>query len=388
MKQLSKILVIDDEPFVCDMIQSILEDEGYQVRTVNSGKEAIALIDKMPDFHLILSDMNMPDISGLDIIEQLKSKNIDIPIMILTGNNEISVAIKAIQSGASDYLLKDENIHETVVMAVKRVFEKHQLKTDLAQKNNELEQKNKELIESNRLKNDFLGIAAHDMRTPLYGIKGLSDLLLDGTKGQVSDDQKTYLSLISHSVEEMLVLINDLLDISRIESGKLNILTAKASLKTLIENRLQYHQVVANKKNIAIQKDYHTSGVFSFDVNRISQVFDNLMSNAIKYSPFDTTIYVSLKQLESEIAVSVTDEGPGISKKDQTRMFGHFQKLSARPTGGEKSIGLGLAIVKKIIDAHQGRLEVHSDLGEGATFLFALPVQNGLKVSYEKFVTH
>ncbi|ETR74572.1 MAG: signal transduction histidine kinase [Candidatus Magnetoglobus multicellularis str. Araruama] len=262
MKQLSKILVIDDEPFVCDMIQSILEDEGYQVRTVNSGKEAIALIDKMPDFHLILSDMNMPDISGLDIIEQLKSKNIDIPIMILTGNNEISVAIKAIQSGASDYLLKDENIQETVVMAVKRVFEKHQLKTDLAQKNNELEQKNKELIESNQLKNDFLGIAAHDMRTPLYGIKGLSDLLLDGTKGQVSDDQKTYLSLISHSVEEMLVLINDLLDISRIESGKLNILTAKASLKTLIENRLQYHQVVANKKNIAIQKDYHTSGVF------------------------------------------------------------------------------------------------------------------------------
>ncbi|ETR74573.1 MAG: hypothetical protein OMM_06245 [Candidatus Magnetoglobus multicellularis str. Araruama] len=98
------------------------------------------------------------------------------------------------------------------------------------------------------------------------------------------------------------------------------------------------------------------------------------MSNAIKYSPFDTTIYVLLKQLESEIMVSVRDEGPGISQKDQTRMFGHFQKLSARPTGGEKSIGLGLAIVKKIIDAHQGRLEVHSDLGEGATFLFALPV--------------
>jgi signal transduction histidine kinase len=359
------------------MLQAILEGESYIVKTFTCGLDALNFIRDNQNIQLILSDMNMPDINGLELIHQLKSEIADIPIIILTGNNEISIAIKAMHSGASDYLLKDENIEETVVMSVKRVFEKHQLQMDLAQKNAELEQKNKELIESNKLKNNFLGIAAHDMRTPLYGIKGLAELLLDGSKGEMSEDQKTYISLISHSVEEMLILINDLLDISKIESGKLEILPRMNSITALVKNRLQFYSVMAAKKNIIVHTHFQPINDFSFDANRISQVFDNFMSNAIKYSPFDKEIHVSIEVKDNEVMVHIRDQGPGISKEDQSRLFGEFQRLSARPTGGEKSVGLGLAIVKKIVNAHNGRLDVISKLDEGSTFSFILPYDTG-----------
>jgi signal transduction histidine kinase len=377
IQDVKNILVVDDDPFVCDMLQAILEGESYIVKTFTCGLDALNFIRDNQNIQLILSDMNMPDINGLELIHQLKSEIADIPIIILTGNNEISIAIKAMHSGASDYLLKDENIEETVVMSVKRVFEKHQLQMDLAQKNAELEQKNKELIESNKLKNNFLGIAAHDMRTPLYGIKGLAELLLDGSKGEMSEDQKTYISLISHSVEEMLILINDLLDISKIESGKLEILPRMNSITALVKNRLQFYSVMAAKKNIIVHTHFQPINDFSFDANRISQVFDNFMSNAIKYSPFDKEIHVSIEVKDNEVMVHIRDQGPGISKEDQSRLFGEFQRLSARPTGGEKSVGLGLAIVKKIVNAHNGRLDVISKLDEGSTFSFILPYDTG-----------
>lgn len=134
---------------------------------------------------------------------------------------------------------------------------------------------------------------------------------------------------------------------------------------------------MAAKKNIIVHTHFQPINDFSFDANRISQVFDNFMSNAIKYSPFDKEIHVSIEVKDNEVMVHIRDQGPGISKEDQSRLFGEFQRLSARPTGGEKSVGLGLAIVKKIVNAHNGRLDVISKLDEGSTFSFILPYDTG-----------
>jgi len=232
----------------------------------------------------------------------------------------------------------------------------------------------KKVVELDGLKNKFLGMAAHDLRNPLSSIGGLSQLILDEELGTVPEDQKEFLKMINETSEEMLVIVNDLLDISVIESGHFDLDLRKGSLGAQVSDRIRINQIIADKKNITVQLDLQDTPEIMFDHNRINQVLDNLLGNAIKFSKSDQSIYVSLSKHNDTVTVSVRDEGPGISEEDQKKLFGEFQKLSAQPTGNEKSTGLGLAIVKKIIEAHEGTIEVTSHLGEGTAFSFTLPV--------------
>lgn len=376
-----KILVVDDDDFVTAVLTEILESEGYIVKTAENGIDALEKYSADPDIEMIISDMNMPEMDGLSLIKELRAKQADIPVIILTVNTEIDIALNAIRHGANDYLLKDENIQDTILISVERVIEKDQLKkqnamlmADLEQKNNELEKSNQELIELNLQKNKFLGIAAHDLRGPLSGIIGMSELLMEPEFGKMNEDQLQYLTMIHTVSYGMINLLDDLLDVSIIESGKLEIVFVKKDLKKLLDERIKLFKFAADKKAIKIFSDFHQVPEIMFDDKRIAQVIDNLMTNAIKFSPQNSNIYVSLSQENDMLKVSVRDQGPGISKQDQSRLFGEFQKLSARPTGGETSTGLGLAIVKKIIDSHQGISEVHSKIGEGAEFSFKIPM--------------
>ena len=232
----------------------------------------------------------------------------------------------------------------------------------------------RDLLELNQLKNKFLGIAAHDLRNPLSSIQGFCSILMDESMGELNEEQSECLSIINNASSSMLDLVNELLDVSVIESGKLALKFESSSLNELLENKIRQNAIISQKKNITIHPDLAELPELVFDRNRIGQVVDNLISNAIKFSPFESNIYIELKRDGNTARISVRDEGPGISPGDQAKLFGEFQKLSARPTGEEKSTGLGLAIVKKIIEAHRGTIEVDSRLGEGSTFSFALPL--------------
>jgi len=249
----------------------------------------------------------------------------------------------------------------------------HNLLKDLILKYSEAEKK---LAELNQLKNKFLGIAAHDLRNPLTSIRGFSEILLSEEAGPVSAEQKEFLEIINKTSDEMLHLVNDLLDVSVIESGKLDLTMRFGSLKKILADRIRLLHAIAEKKNITVEANYGDVPDVRFDASRISQVGDNLIGNAIKFSPNGSRVYVSLQQKERRLQISVRDEGPGLSSEDLQKLFGTFQKLSARPTGGEKSTGLGLAIVKKIIDAHQGEVWAESTPGRGATFSFNLPAED------------
>ncbi|QTA82105.1 Two component system response regulator/histidine kinase [Desulfonema limicola] len=376
-----KILVVDDDNFVKAILTEILESEGCIVKTAEHGIDGLEKYAENPDIDLIISDMNMPEMDGLSLIKELRARQADVPIIILTVNTEIDVALNAIRHGANDYLLKDENIQDTILISVERVIEKYQLKkqnlmlmADLEQKNSELEKSNQELIELNIQKNKFLGIAAHDLRGPLSGIIGMSELLMDPEFGTMNEEQIQYLNMIYTVSNGMINLLDDLLDVSIIESGRLETVFEKNNLKNLLDERIKLFRFAAEKKNIKIFSDFAQVPEIMFDNKRIAQVIDNLMTNAIKFSPQNSNIYVSLLQENDMIKVSVRDQGPGISEQDQSRLFGEFQKLSARPTGGETSTGLGLAIVKKIIDSHHGISEVHSTIGQGAEFSFKIPM--------------
>lgn len=377
-----KILVVDDDQFVREMLAVILDAGGYKVETAENGVEALDKFRSGFGSDVIISDMNMPEMNGNELIKEIRKIDEDIPIIILTGNNEISVAIEAIRSGANDYLQKDENIQDTVVLSVEKAVEKHELKrqnkqllADLARKNEELEKSNLELLELNKLKNKFLGMAAHDLRNPLTSISGLSDILISKAFGDLTGDQKEYLTVINTASNDMLALVNDLLDISVIESGKLDLRVGPVPLRELIEDRIRVASVIAAAKSIAIHTTFTSAVTVNCDRNRIAQVIDNLIGNAIKFSPSGSKVYIALEHNGAKVRVSVKDEGPGIPAGEQSRLFGEFQRLSAQPTGNEKSTGLGLAIVKKIIGAHGGRLEVDSTVGSGSTFSFTLEAQ-------------
>lgn len=375
------ILVADDDPFVRAMLQEILESADYAVQTSDDGSEAFRIWFASPEStDLIISDMNMEKMSGLELIRQVRRYSGDVPIIILTVNDEISVALEAIRSGATDYLLKDENIQETILISVERVIEKDRLKKqnlrlmhELEEKNRELAASNRKLLDLNQQKNRFLGIAAHDLRGPIGGIMGLSEMLMEEGAGKISEDHETFIRTIHSVSKEMLLLLNDLLDVSVIESGRLDIRPETDDLKALLEKRIEINRFAADKKKIRIQTDFSDIPPLPFDAKRISQVFDNYISNAVKFSPINSNIYIKLTQENDFARVTVRDEGPGISEEDRGKLFGEFQRLSARPTAGESSTGLGLAIVKKIIDAHGGKVCAESREGEGAAFSFLIP---------------
>jgi two-component system, sensor histidine kinase and response regulator len=233
----------------------------------------------------------------------------------------------------------------------------------------------RELVELNRLKNRFLGLAAHDLRNPLVSIRGLAEILLCDDCQPLTDMQREFLSTIHSASDGMLTLVNDILDMAVIESGKIKLQVRPGSLRCLIEERMRVNRVLAEKKRIGLEEDLNDLPPLPFDWNRIAQVIDNLVGNAIKFSPFDSNVVVSLTRVNGTAVVCVRDRGPGISQEDQARVFDEFERLSNCPTGGEKSTGLGLSIARQIVEAHRGMMTIESEVGTGTLFSFTLPME-------------
>ena len=238
----------------------------------------------------------------------------------------------------------------------------------------EIKEKNIQLHELNELKNKFLGIASHDLRNPLYMIKTFSEVLKDGTIGEVNEKQKEVSEKIFNASNFMQGLLENLLDISQIESGKIDINKETQDFNASAKQQVELIQLLADKKNIKVHFDPGDLPNVAYDTRAISQVLGNFIGNAVKFSPPDSKVLVTTEKLDKSIRLSVHDEGPGLSKEDQQLLFKEFQTLTARPTGGEKSTGLGLAICKKLIHMHDGQVGVSSELGKGSSFYFSLPI--------------
>lgn len=312
-------------------------------------------------------DIMMPEISGIEGCRRFKEIEDckDIPIIMVTAEKSQEMLQSAFDAGAIDYIRKPLNNVELFA----RIRSALRLKTEMDCCRGHEE----ELVRLNELKNRFLGIAAHDLRNPLQAIKLSSDLLLEGDLPEKK--AKDILEMINSATVRMMGLVENLLDVSVIESGKLELQPKSASLDRLLKERTRLFSIVAERKHIAIHSKLLNLPDFPFDSNRIAQVMDNLLSNAIKFSPVGSDIYVNLAQDGHCAVVSVKDEGPGIAPEEQNRLFVEFQRTCVQPTGGEKSTGLGLAIVKKVVDAHGGEVWVKSSPGSGTTFGFTLPAK-------------
>jgi signal transduction histidine kinase len=231
------------------------------------------------------------------------------------------------------------------------------------------------LIELNDLKNKFLGMAAHDLRSPIAVMRGYLDLFRDGLAGPLDDSQRNMVEMMGKHCERMLGLIDDLLSVSTIESGQITLNKKKVRLQEYLEECRQNHLLLAKTKSIemCLECDEKLPEV-SLDPERVAQVINNLLTNAIKFSHPNTTITIRAFVRGGEVHVAVSDQGQGIPAHEISKIFSFFTKTSVRPTAGESSTGLGLAIAKRMIETHGGKIWVESQPGVGTTFTFTLPV--------------
>jgi len=233
-----------------------------------------------------------------------------------------------------------------------------------------LEASNAELVRLNQEKNDFLGIAAHDLKNPLTVVIGTAGLLK-----VIRDEQKKehLIGNIVNAGTRMLHLIKNLLDANAIEQGRFTSNLERCDLQALLRECMENNSSNATRKEIRLQLETTADCWAKADRNATLQILDNLLSNAVKYSPLKTTVHLRAAIVNGLARVTVRDEGPGISTEDQAKMFGKFTRLTARPTGGESSNGLGLSIVKRLAEAMHGAVRCESQLGEGAAFILEMP---------------
>lgn len=362
---MATILVAEDSMTQQMLMREILERAGHNVLTANNGSDALKIAYKEKP-SLVITDVNMPEMDGYEVCRQLKENKFtcDIPVIFVTSMDDIEDERKGFELGAVDYITKP--ISPSIVQA--------RVKTHLSIKENLRTQTNlnKELRKLNMVKNKFMGIAAHDLRGPIGTIREFAKLIKEAPEDV--EGNKEPLDIIARLSNEMLTLIEDLLDVSVIESGKFDLRLETGNLSDLIDFRVMLQEKTAQSKNILLCRNLANIPEIKFDADRISQVIDNLVSNAIKYSESGTKVQISCAKEDNTIVFAVQDEGRGIPVEDQKKLFGTFEKLSVRPTGDERSTGLGLAIVKKIVEAHKGQINVESEVGKGSTFAVLLPM--------------
>ena len=364
------ILVADDEAATRHMVSKYLKKKGYVVFEAADGFEAFtAILDQTINIAVI--DWMMPGMNGIEVCKKIRDnqKGPYVFIIMLTAKAKNNELIEGFEAGVDEYVLKPVNLQE--LMARINVGAR------IVGLERKLLEKQKELSDNNQMKNKFIGIVAHDLRNPLISIRGFSELLIKDSQN-FTEEQNEFIDIIHATSRNMLAMINDLLDISRIESGNMNLDLQPGSLKLLILERIQIISLQAAKKHITIHKELSTIPEIAFDQHRMGQAVDNLITNAIKFSPSGSNVYLKLKKSKDKVQFDVTDEGPGIPQEEQHLLFSEFHRLSVRPTGGETSTGLGLTIAKKIIEAHNGKIEFESREGRGSTFRLILPLVVGL----------
>jgi PAS domain S-box-containing protein len=231
-------------------------------------------------------------------------------------------------------------------------------------------------VEADRAKTEFVSMVSHELRTPMTSIKGYTDLLLMGSVGSLTDGQERFLSIVRSNVDRLTMLVDDLLDISRIESGRLELTPEPMNLQEAVTRVVASMEARADEKGLILQSQLPTVlPMVRADSDRVVQILTNLVGNACQYTPSGGEVVVSAQAKETEVCISVQDTGIGISPRDQEKIFDRFFRADSPDVQGVSGTGLGLPIVKSLVEMHGGEIWVESELGKGSSFTFTLPTE-------------
>ena len=314
-------------------------------------------------FYIILILTSVLAVFG---IIQLRTRQMNNRNILL--EEQVSLRTKELEANQEELKSRNEELQQQTLWLSAQKEEIENQQTLILGKSQELEVKNKRLVELNQEKNSLVSIVAHDLRSPLAAI--MSALELIKLQPDLTDAEiENLLSSIEDFVHKQLEMINRILDMEAVESGEYSFKKQKIDLNGFIKQVVDDMKPVSEKKNIKIRPvPTFKTNFIEADPSYLGQIIENLINNAIKFSPENSNIYLLLEEGKGSVRIGVKDEGPGISQSDQKKLFNKFQKLSAKPTGGESSTGLGLSIVKRFAEAMNGRVWCESNLGEGATF--------------------
>ena len=381
----AKVLAVDDEPRNLEVVSHFLEMEGFQVVTAADGEAALAMVAAdAPD--LILLDVMMPGLEGFEVCRRLKadSATVFIPVVILTALKGTQERIKGAAAGADDFLSKPFDHVELItrvksLVRVKRLHDQVQaynreLEARVAQRTAELKRAYDELKELDRLKSEFISNVSHELRTPLLHVKGTLGLLADGAMGDVTPEQAQGLSVAQGAAEQLGRLIEDIVDFGQMyEEQRLTF--EPVSVAEVCQSAARASARIANRHSITVNVSVPADlPPVRADLQSLTRVLWHLLDNAVKFSPSGSTVEIAAEQRRAGVRIAVQDHGAGIPLDQLDRIFQVFYQVDGSSTRKAGGLGLGLALVKRLVEAHGSRVEVDSEVGQGSTFAFELPV--------------
>jgi two-component system sensor histidine kinase/response regulator len=355
----ARILVVDDQPANLQIVGTVLGTLGCEIIPASDGATALKRVAlRLPD--LILLDLLMPGMGGCEVCKKLKENPgwQDIPVIFLSAADDKDLIVRALDAGGVDYITKPFNQAELI----SRVRTQLALKTARDQL--------KQLAED---KDELLGVLAHDLKNYLGGMNMSAGLLRDQA-ARFQDERLTQLAEnILRTSAQSLAFVKEFLANAAADHG-FALKPSPVNLTEVATAVVEQYEEAAHQKKIKIRTDFPAEAVVvQADGSALDQVLDNLVSNALKFSPPDKNIFLSVQAANHHAECVVRDEGPGFTAEDKARMFRRYGRLSARPTGGEPSTGLGLSIVRKLALGMGGELLCESNPGQGAAFTIRLP---------------
>ena len=371
MTETLHLLVVDDELGMRLSVERALRnysthladfqhDVNFRISQAESGEAALQVIESdLPD--IILLDYKLPGISGLDVLTELKERKLDILVVMVTAYASLETAVQATKSGAFDFLAKPftpEELRATVHKSTKHCMVQRQA-AKLAE-------------EKRQIRFEFLSVLAHELKSPLAAVEGNMFILRDHMAG---DSIKDYDHLVDRSIirlEGMKKLIFDLLDLTRIESGQKKRVLSDVDVCAVARQSIETHGILATDKNVTVSFEGPGSILMKADAGELEIMFNNLISNAVKYNKDGGTVVVAVRNDGPSVSIAVRDTGIGMTKEEVARLFGEFTRIKNKKTMNILGSGLGLSILKRLAHLYGGEVTVESEPDQGSTFAVTL----------------
>ena len=364
------VLLIDDDILDQRLTKQALAKSSPRIRfkvdIADTLSKAFEIL-KTKSYDAILLDLGLPDSQGLETVKKVRAVNLQVPIVVLTGLADEELGLEAIKEGADDYVVKGNYLEHVLVRIIRYATKRKEVE-------DKLRRANEKLKENDELKNEFISMVSHEMRTPLSIFKNVISNALAGVMGRLSQKLTDNLKTMDEGIDRLTRVIDNFLDISRIEAGKIELRYVELNLSEVAHEVVDSFIQLARNKGVELQSVIPDGRyIVEADRDKTIQVFTNLIGNAIKYISVENgRVSVKLKDLGDEVEVDVVDNGIGIDEGDIQKVFNRFTRIE-KVAAGTHGTGLGLAIAKKLVEMQGGRIWAESTPGQGSAFCFTIP---------------